>query len=246
MDRKIIDSITKAWQEAVSEKKKLDPVGKADADIDNDGDVDSSDEYLHKRRKAIGKAMKKEKDGEMSKCPDCEGSTENHDPDCARAEKADKKKVMDKETDESSCGTVNANKKMKKEAVSHPEFGYGEIIEECEDGFTYNVYFDHGVEFNVPADQLTSLTFEEGKTHAERTKGASPAEKWADMRKGKPAKDQAKDSNADNPEVVKDDEEGHQDALKIAKAGKQAKARPGDNRKGDTKIIPSPTPVGGK
>ena len=39
---------------------KLDPVGKADADIDNDGDVDKSDEYLHNRRKAIKKAMKKE------------------------------------------------------------------------------------------------------------------------------------------------------------------------------------------
>ena len=38
----------------------LDPVGKEDADIDNDGDVDSSDKYLAKRRKAIGKAMKKE------------------------------------------------------------------------------------------------------------------------------------------------------------------------------------------
>jgi|TARA_R110002074_G_scaffold396691_1_gene586336 hypothetical protein len=33
---------------------KLDPVGKADADIDNDGDVDSSDEYLKNRRKKIG------------------------------------------------------------------------------------------------------------------------------------------------------------------------------------------------
>lgn len=40
--------------------KKMDPVGKADADIDNDGDVDDSDEYLHKRRKAIKKAMQKE------------------------------------------------------------------------------------------------------------------------------------------------------------------------------------------
>ncbi len=39
---------------------KLDPVGKADADIDNDGDTDSSDEYLHKRRKAIKKSMKTE------------------------------------------------------------------------------------------------------------------------------------------------------------------------------------------
>ena len=42
------------------EEKKLDPVGKADADIDNDGDTDSSDEYLHKRRNAIKQAMKKE------------------------------------------------------------------------------------------------------------------------------------------------------------------------------------------
>ncbi len=38
---------------------RLDPVGKEDADIDNDGDVDKSDKYLHKRRKAIGSAIKK-------------------------------------------------------------------------------------------------------------------------------------------------------------------------------------------
>ena len=30
--------------------KKLDPVGKEDEDIDNDGDVDDSDSYLRKRR----------------------------------------------------------------------------------------------------------------------------------------------------------------------------------------------------
>ena len=42
------------------EEKKLDPVGQEDGDVDNDGDKDSSDKYLMKRRKAIGKAMKKE------------------------------------------------------------------------------------------------------------------------------------------------------------------------------------------
>ena len=31
-----------------------------DKDIDNDGDVDSSDKYLHKRRKAVSKAISKE------------------------------------------------------------------------------------------------------------------------------------------------------------------------------------------
>ena len=40
--------------------EKLDPVNKEDDDVDNDGDEDSSDEYLKNRRTAVGKAMKKE------------------------------------------------------------------------------------------------------------------------------------------------------------------------------------------
>jgi len=40
-------------------KEALDPVGQEDADIDNDGDIDKSDKYLHNRRKAIGKAISK-------------------------------------------------------------------------------------------------------------------------------------------------------------------------------------------
>ena len=42
-------------------EEKLDAVGKEDSDIDNDGDVDDSDEYLKKRRAAISKAIKKQK-----------------------------------------------------------------------------------------------------------------------------------------------------------------------------------------
>tara|TARA_E500000331_G_C17091153_1_gene641160 strand:+ start:134 stop:580 length:447 start_codon:yes stop_codon:yes gene_type:complete len=40
--------------------EKMDPVGKEDGDIDNDGDEDSSDEYLKNRREKVGKAIKKE------------------------------------------------------------------------------------------------------------------------------------------------------------------------------------------
>ena len=39
-------------------KEGLDPVGKEDGDINNDGKKDSTDSYLMKRRKAIGKAIK--------------------------------------------------------------------------------------------------------------------------------------------------------------------------------------------
>ena len=41
------------------EKKKLDPVGKEDGDIDNDGDKDSTDSYLLNRRKTVTKAAGK-------------------------------------------------------------------------------------------------------------------------------------------------------------------------------------------
>ena len=62
------------------EDKDLDSVDKSelkgkhtdrdDKDIDNDGDVDSSDKFLHKKRKAITKAMKKESTG----CAPCEAA----------------------------------------------------------------------------------------------------------------------------------------------------------------------------
>ena len=52
------------------EQEKMDKVNKValgkkfkdrkDKDIDNDGDVDDSDKYLHKRRQAVSKAIKKE------------------------------------------------------------------------------------------------------------------------------------------------------------------------------------------
>jgi hypothetical protein len=45
--------------DAVNKKAvKKDFADRKDKDIDNDGDTDSSDEYLHKRRKAVSKAMK--------------------------------------------------------------------------------------------------------------------------------------------------------------------------------------------
>ena len=58
-------SILGLWQEAAKKQEKLDPVGKEDGDIDNDGDKDASDKYLAKRRKAISKAIKKDKKEEV-------------------------------------------------------------------------------------------------------------------------------------------------------------------------------------
>ena len=71
--------------EVVYEASKLDPVGKADADIDNDGDTDNSDEFLHARRKAIAKAMKEASEkkldpvGKANADIDNDGDTDNSD-----------------------------------------------------------------------------------------------------------------------------------------------------------------------
>ena len=60
MDKKEIMSVWAAFQQVQEKKKaKLDPVGQEDDDVDNDGDEDSSDEYLKNRRKAVGKAIAK-------------------------------------------------------------------------------------------------------------------------------------------------------------------------------------------
>ena len=40
----------------------LDPVGKEDDDIDNDGDSDKTDDYLRKRRKVVAKAVTNEEE----------------------------------------------------------------------------------------------------------------------------------------------------------------------------------------
>ena len=58
-----MDKVTKKNKNVVGlvTKEALDPVGQEDADIDNDGDTDKTDKYLHKRRKAIGKAISQKK-----------------------------------------------------------------------------------------------------------------------------------------------------------------------------------------
>ena len=58
-------------EEAVAIEKKLgegmDAVGREDKDIDNDGDSDKTDVYLHNKRKAIGNAIRKKLTSKLEK-----------------------------------------------------------------------------------------------------------------------------------------------------------------------------------
>ena len=76
--KKMMEKATSKWspkkKHVKKESDKLDPVNdkendkkfkdRKDKDIDNDGDVDSSDEYLHKRRAATDDAIDARDDGE--------------------------------------------------------------------------------------------------------------------------------------------------------------------------------------
>lgn len=317
MDRKTILKYEQLWQEVV-EKKKLDPVDhkalkgkyadRDDKDIDNDGDQDSSDEYLHNRRATIQKKMKHSRSGKLG----------GHD--------VGESKDLDSE---------NVLKALKHDCathVQHEQWGAGECIsgqhtlEEQEDGTAivthYDVMFEHGIEFDVAVESL-KVTKSEAHLHAAKKmakkesseeqdeacwdshkqvgmkkKGdrmvpncvpkeeveheeeviaentvaefeeevvnaysgsingirAALTQMWEKAQQAKhgsegkykddqfgqqpqAAKDFAAQHDYGKAELVKDDEEGHQDALKAAKAGTQSPARKGDQRKGDLKIV---------
>ena len=93
-------------------KEALDPVGKEDGDVNNDGKKDDTDSYLMKRRKAIGSAMKKRLKEERASLSE------------VMTDKEDEKKVVEKRIN----NKVTINPKLS-EAVE--EMG-GEVLEMVE------------------------------------------------------------------------------------------------------------------
>lgn len=118
-----IKKMAQAWNEVQeAKKKKLDPVGKADADIDNDGDVDSSDKYLHNRRKTIKKSMKKDTETQIDeiskeKAADYKKKSVEYSKDALRSN--DPKKL--KKVGNRIAGAGRATKILNKESVDLDE-----------------------------------------------------------------------------------------------------------------------------
>jgi hypothetical protein len=282
MNPEYIKNIAQLWQDVQEgEKKKLDPVDdkandkkfadRKDKDIDNDGDVDSSDEFLHKRRKAIDdkidggkkpakescgddKKMKKESDEDMTPCPDCEGSTDNHDPECPKADTGKKEveegKVKDQLIkDSEKMSKKDFIKKYGKEmaddlyeakeysnTVTHADHGYGEILQRTDEGI--DVMFEHGVEMGMSEATLTFLETVAATTLAKKAKQVAGGGEKHGETQSKGEKDFADKHDKDDPKLAADDSAGHEDATKAGRAVKsQSGTRGNEPRIGDKTIV---------
>ena len=138
------------------EDENLDPVGKEDGDIDNDGDKDDSDEYLGKRRKAIKKAMAKE----GFELPDYVVEAIED----VLAEDEDFKVELDEAEDLDADSADKALQHDCAKHVVHKEHGEGQCVpgmhtlEENEDGTGfvthYDVMFGDKIVESVPVEEL--------------------------------------------------------------------------------------------
>ena len=159
-------------------KEALDPVGKEDGDIDNDGDKDSSDKYLLKRRKAIGKAMKKRLKEERESLSEVMDDTETE-------KTVKEKKVNNKVTINPKLGeAVEEMGGTLIEAIEIDEMDY--VIESVYDELIEEGFSEDDVEFGI---ESALNTLDEGyydsavkasKDAAAKIKGETPKKSLKD------------------------------------------------------------------
>jgi len=107
------EGLDKVQPKAVKKKFK----DRKDKDIDNDGDVDSSDKFLHKRRKAVSKAVSKDENAdegpdEDEKSDDKDDKPADKKADDTPAEKKATKKKDDKDIDSGKKEKVDVDPKL--------------------------------------------------------------------------------------------------------------------------------------
>ena len=216
------DGLDAVQPKAVKKKFK----DRKDKDIDNDGDVDSSDEYLHKRRKAVSKAISKESQNGFRMA--AKKAKDNGDDKFVFAGKEYEVQSVYKES--LSIDDIRAMCHSKDHDcatyVDHPEFGLGKPVYEShampdENGHVawYDVEFAHGIEEQVPAEDMQILQTEKHngdkeKVNAQKKKNGHDDEK---------IKDEDVDINIDNDD---DDDDNSAEPEPNGKNGKKKKPMP--------------------
>lgn len=162
---------TKAYKDmsAAARKKMeegLDPVGQEDSDIDNDGDTDKSDKYLHKRRKAIGKAINKGKKVEEGFSNWRNDLIEIIEPEKLPSKMKEGK--VDNYSGKNKCVTLNPEVKEQVQIIESVELSeeyINETVYGAVDYFMAEGLNDEGVEILIDElglDEFVSFVFEVG------------------------------------------------------------------------------------
>ena len=131
MNFKELPDMSAAYQEVQEKAKKLDPVGKEDGDINNDGKKDKTDSYLLNRRRVRSKIIKmkestlEELRKKRATPPKAEGAVDNtpeegHEVEEAVAAKIDDSKQKDaiKERMKQRMQQMTADHDKKRKAMS--------------------------------------------------------------------------------------------------------------------------------
>jgi len=259
--------LAKGW--TLSEKKKLDPVDdkandkdfkdRKDKDIDNDGDVDSSDEFLHKKRAATDDAIdggdkpaknakpkkgvnpfKKEEVEVEDEDEDGKKKSKKPNPFAKKKDDGEEKDSEDKSEDDSDDDEekevkdpkVAGKKDDKKKVASNAKTAE---ISKIGEGYTTNE------EIKGLADAISDLHNMWESAAKKSVKGATDKGEEIDSKDSPKAKEFAKKSGKGSVEVNNDDEEGHALATKAGSTGTKPNSgkRSVDNAKGDNKIVKS-------
>ena len=262
-------------------QEKMDPVNKKelkgkhkdrkDKDIDNDGDVDGSDEYLHKRRKAISKADEgyykdmeiKKQDKEMGAKPvpskkkkEAKGGGKEGD--------VEMNPKMDKESKSTPVeAKEDTNEELQVYRVGHRSIGGNVHAKDEKDGIAQlrkkgikgKITLTHkgpapkppkGMGESKIRSALLSVLSEK-KNRDDHYKSSTDPEMMKDKIKGKGAEDMMKGANdeiAKGPDAHLDEPAMvDKDAKKMTSNVPSMKARKNDNMQGDKKIVPAGTPM---
>jgi hypothetical protein len=117
--------------EEANQAKKLDPVGQEDSDVDNDGDSDSSDSYLKKRRSTIGARIAADRKNKVAEALDPvgkededidnDGDSDKTDSYLKNRRKVRSKIIKSKVDEECGCEESEEKKDKKVEKISSGE-----------------------------------------------------------------------------------------------------------------------------
>ena len=186
-------------------KEGMDPVGKEDGDVNNDGKKDSSDKYLMKRRAAISKSMKKEGYMPMNKAKVDAQKGKAYDKDMMAQSKGDTKEA-DKQFKRRMA--MDFQTKMKKEeVVAEADMTGAPSIKDAKPAKKVDVKYDK--KMNLMAPTIRSESMKEAYSKVYEGMKEFPAAKVQDQAAMKPdtAKGEKQARKMDKVRAVMTDKE---------------------------------------